>query len=181
MPCPRAVAVNICAVGMVIPWEDGVIMNELTLAYIAGFLDGDGSIMLQIKPREDCRYGFRLYATIVLYQDSTHEEDLQWMRDQLNVGYISRRNDGISECRFDGHERVAIVLRKLRNYIRFKRRQVALMLEALDKLKRMQTPRDFLEVCQLADRLSETNYTSRRKYTAETVEKTFHEKGLLSP
>jgi hypothetical protein len=156
-------------------------MDESTLAYIAGFLDGDGSIMLQIKPREDCRYGFRLYATIVLYQDSTHEKDLQWMRDQLGVGYISRRNDGISECRFDGHERVATVLGRLGHYIRFKRKQVALMLEALDKLKSVQTPRDFLEVCQLADRLSEANYTSRRKYTAKTVEMTLREKGLLSP
>ncbi len=156
-------------------------MDKSILAYIAGFLDGDGSIMLQIKPRKDCRYGFRLCSAIVLYQDSSHEEDLEWMRDQLGVGYISRRNDGISECRFDGHERVATVLGQLGLYIRFKRKQVALMLEALDKLKSVQTPIVFLEVCQLADRLSEANYTSRRKHTAKTVETTFRRKGLLSP
>lgn len=156
-------------------------MNESTLAYIAGFLDGDGSIMLQIKPRENCRYGFRLYATIVLYQDSSHEEDLQWICDQLGVGYLSRRNDGMSEYRIDGHQRVAAILKVLMPYIRFKRKQVVLMLEALVKFESVQTPEDFIEVCRLADSLSKANYASRRKHTAETVEMSFRQRGLLSP
>jgi hypothetical protein len=166
---------------MVISWEDGVSVKESTLAYIAGFLDGDGSVMLQIKPRKDCRYGFRIYASIVLYQDSSHEEDLRWIGDQLAVGYIARRNDGMSELRIDGYKRVEMVLEMLAPYVRFKRVQVAVMLEALDKLKSMQLPQDFLEVCWLADRLSEANYMSRRKYTSETVKTVLCEKGLLSP
>ena len=39
----------------VIPWEERkALVDETTKAYIAGFLDGDGSIILQIRPREDC-------------------------------------------------------------------------------------------------------------------------------
>ena len=156
-------------------------LNDSTLAYIAGFLDGDGSIMLQIKPRGDLRFGFRITSTICLYQDSTHAQDLQWIRDQLGTGYVSQRNDGMSELRLDGHERAASVLGSLRPYIRFKRKQVEWMLEALAKLESVRTPEEFLEVCCLADKIAEANYTSRRKYTAAVVEKEFRKKGWLSP
>ncbi len=43
-------------------------MEETTRAYIAGFLDGDGSIVLQLKPRRDYRYGFQIRAVISFYQ-----------------------------------------------------------------------------------------------------------------
>jgi len=156
-------------------------MIDSTFAYIAGFLDGDGSIMLQIKPREDLRFGFRITSTICFYQDSLHEKELHWIRDQLQTGYLSQRNDGMSELRVDGHERVADVLRQLRPYIRFKRDQVELILEALEKLETMQTPQEFLEVCALADKIAEANYTSRRKYTAAVVREEFQSKGWLTP
>ena len=156
-------------------------MIDSTFAYIAGFLDGDGSIMLQIKPREDVRFGFRITSTICFYQDSSHEKELRWIRDQLQTGYVSRRNDGMSELRVDGHQRVADTLRCLRPYIRFKSDQVELMLEALSKLEVAQTPEEFLAVCVLADKIAEANYTSRRKHTAMAVRKEFESKGWLAP
>lgn len=92
-------------------------MSVSTKAYIAGFLDGDGSIMLQIKPRSDMRYGYRLQATICFYQDSAHENDLLWIRDQLDCGYISKRNDGMSELRINGFGCVEKVLLELYGYV----------------------------------------------------------------
>lgn len=156
-------------------------MNELIRAYIAGFLDGDGSIMLQIKPREDCRFGFRLYSTVCLYQDVSHRSELQWIADQIKVGYISERNDGMLEYRIDGHDRVAQFLQALQPYIRFKIRQVELMLKALESLKQEQTPNQFLETCKLADELSANNYRSNRKHSSKTVETVFKSQGLLPP
>lgn len=44
-------------------------MDDSTKAYIAGFLDGDGSIMLQLKPRIGVRYGYRIYEKKVLCDD----------------------------------------------------------------------------------------------------------------
>jgi len=137
--------------------------------------------MLQIKPREDVRFGFRITSTVCFYQDSSHENDLVWIRDQLQTGYVSRRNDGMSELRVDGHERVVDILRRLKPYIRFKRDQVELMPEALEKLQMAQSPQEFLEVCVLADKIAEANYSSRRKYTAAVVQKEFQTKGWLSP
>src|SRR5205085_11718014 len=132
-------------------------MDNSTKAYIAGFLDGDGSIMLQIKPRADVRYGFRLQATICFYQDSTHENELRWMRDQLNIGYVSRRRDGISELRINGYIAVKKVLSEIREYIRFKRQQAELMLDAIEVLQCKSTAEQFIAACRLADEISQFN------------------------
>ncbi len=156
-------------------------MDDSTKAYIAGFLDGDGSIMLPIKPRRGVRYGYRIYATLCLYQDASHEKELLAIRDQLQVGYVSRRKDGIAELRIDGYERVEQVLRQMGGYVRFKSHQVKLMLDALTLLKGNLTAEQFLQVCRLADEIAHANYTVRRKYSAATVEAYLRRKGLLSP
>ena len=38
-------------------------------SYIAGFLDGDGSLMLQLKKRSDSKNKYRFMSTICFYQD----------------------------------------------------------------------------------------------------------------
>ena len=156
-------------------------MDVSTKAYIAGFLDGDGSVMLQIKPRVDVRYGFRLQATICFYQDSGHEEVLRWRRDQLNVGYVSHRKDGISELRVNGYVAVKKVLLELREHVRFKRQQVELMLVAIEILQRKPIAEQFIAACKLADQISQANYKSRRKHSAQMVEEKLVRQGLLSP
>ena len=156
-------------------------MNDSTKAYIAGFLDGDGSIMLQIKPRADVRYGFRLQATICFYQDSTHESELRWMHDQLNVDYVSRRRDGISELRINGYGAVKRVLLEIREHIRFKRQQAELMLDAIEVLQSKPMAEQFVAACKLADEISQFNYKSRRKHSAQKVEEALFKQGMLSP
>ena len=61
---------------------------DIENAYIAGFLDGDGSIMLQIKKRSDVKSGYRFMATVCFYQDSCHDKNLFWIRN-----YSSRKDD----------------------------------------------------------------------------------------
>jgi len=53
--------------------------SKTNLAYIAGFLDGDGSLMLQIKKRKDGKLKRRFMATVCFYQDSRHEKPLSWI------------------------------------------------------------------------------------------------------
>lgn len=165
----------------VIPWEESITQDNSIKAYIAGFLDGDGSIMLQIKPRNDVRYGFRLQAAICFYQDSEHESELRWICDQLEVGYMSRRKDGISELRINGYGCVESVLLELQQFIRFKRHQADLMLDALAILQNKPTAEQFLFACKLADEISNANYKSRKKHSAVKVEKSLYDSGLLSP
>ena len=157
-------------------------MNNVTKAYIAGFLDGDGSIMLQIKPRECCKYKYRVISTICMYQHKSHEKALKLIHRHLKLGYVSRRNDGMTEYRIDGHKRVAKVLNMLKQYLLFKKEQTKYALEAIKLLQKQSlSPKQFLEACKLCDKISSFNYSVSRKYTSKTVRRAFKKQRLLSP
>ena len=106
--------------------------SKSDLAYIAGFFDGDGSLMVQFKNRRDRPKGWRIMFTLCFYQDTRHEKPLFWIRRRLGIGYISRRNDGITELRINGYERAKDILENLYPYIRFKRKQAQITLKILN-------------------------------------------------
>lgn len=141
-------------------------------AYIAGLIDGDGSIMLQLRPRKEMRFLFRVKTVVVIYQDAAYIDQLKEIQRYIASGYIYKRNDRIAELRIEGHKAVEQLLVQLQPHIRFKSRQVKTMLTAIQILKR--TPylvEDFLTVCMLSDRISRYNYSSKkRKYTYEYVQ-----------
>ena len=66
-------------------------------------------------------------ATICFYQDSRHELPLAWIRSVLGIGYLSKRNDGMSELRINGFAQVRYILAKLMPFIRFKKEQAKAM------------------------------------------------------
>ena len=144
------------------------------LAYIAGFLDGDGSIMVQVKNRTDTPRGWRLMFTICFYQDSSHKEPLLWIRDQLGAGYISNRTDHITELRINGFEKTQQILLQLQPFVKFKKKQTEIALRILSKLKgenisslsrniRLKIAEDI--IC-----LREENYRShKRRYSSESL------------
>ncbi len=146
---------------------------ETDLAYIAGFLDGDGSIMLQVKARSDTKRGLRFMATICFYQDTRHEKPLRWIREQLGIGYISRRNDGMTELRINGYEQVREILTLLKPFIKFKAKQVQAAIVAC-KLLSLKFIRDMSksELRRLVDLVFEIrseNYKSRSKFSKEEL------------
>ena len=111
-------------------------LKQIDFAYIAGFLDGDGSIMFQIKKRKDTLRGKRLMFTICFYQDTRHEKPLFWIKNRLGIGYISKRNDGITELRVNGHKQVQKILQSLYPYLRFKKEQVRYLFRAINILNK---------------------------------------------
>lgn len=137
------------------------------LAYIAGFLDGDGSIMLQIKRRKESPRGFRVMATICLYQDTRHEKPLTWMRQKFGIGYISHRRDGITELRVNGYRQVRDILDLLLPYIRFKKVQAHAIRRAcvllLKRNMQKATVRDREILCKCLQTIQENNYATHRK------------------
>ncbi len=108
--------------------------SKINFAYIAGFLDGDGSLMLQIKKRKDGKLKRRFMGTICFYQDSRHEKPLSWIRKVLKIGYISRRNDGITELRINGVKQIKNILKRLIPFIKFKKKQAIALYNAVKLL-----------------------------------------------
>ena len=148
--------------------------SKTDLAYIAGFLDGDGSLMLQVKKRADIKSGIRFMATICLYQDTRHDKNLYWIRNVLGIGYVSRRNDGISELRINGYSKVGEILPLLRPHVRFKKVQIRALLRAckilssergLSKLSSEQLKK----LIDLVLVIQNENYKSPRKKTKKEL------------
>ena len=147
--------------------------SKINLAYIAGFLDGDGSLMLQVKKRRDGS-GKRLMATICLYQDSRHEATLFWIRTSLGIGYVSRRKDGMTELRINGFEHVRDILKKLLPFIRFKRNQAEALYSATNLLsaKRFKnlSKKELLRIVKCMLIIQNNNYATRKKKTRAELE-----------
>ena len=143
--------------------------SKLDLAYIAGFLDGDGSLMLQIKKRNDGESKVRFMVTICFYQDSRHEKTLFWIKKVLGIGYVSRRNDGMTELRINGYSQVQEILTDLLPYLRFKKKQAQALLKAITILsgwKFSKLPKKRLEILvDLILLIQQENYVTKRKKT----------------
>ena len=146
-------------------------LSKINLAYIAGFLDGDGSLMIQIKKRKDGnKSGKRFMLTICFYQDSRHDESLNWIREVLNIGYISKRNDGMTELRINGFKQVANIIKILLPFIKFKKIQANLLLKSANLLQKSNLSEQNLRI--LVDniiKIQSENYVTKKKRTKEEL------------
>ncbi|RJO60724.1 hypothetical protein C4544_04610 [candidate division WS5 bacterium] len=140
-------------------------LSKIDLAYIAGFLDGDGSIMLQMHRRQAGKEALRVKTVICFYQDSRHHQDVEWIQKVLECGYVYKRCDHISELRIEGYGKVYQVLKALNPYLRFKQKQAELMLDLIPKLQQGVKSSIVDEI----RKMRELNYVSHKRNTLEDV------------
>ena len=137
----------------------GRLSQREKLAYIAGFLDGDGSIMLQLRKNLNGNI-IRIKTVICLYQDFKYKEELKWMQKLLG-GYVYTRNDHMSELRIEGFAKVLEVLELLKPFWRFKRRQASLLIKLIPRLQ--QKTVDKHSVAEWIKKMREYNYYSSQR------------------
>ncbi len=147
--------------------------SKIELAYIAGFLDGDGSLMLQIKKRKDGTIGIRFMSTICFYQDTRHEKTLYWIQEVLGIGYLSRRNDDMTELRINGYKQVRDILTALLPYIRFKKLQAHALKNACEILSstkfKMLNKQKLLQLVDHILVIQNENYVTKKKKTRKEL------------
>ena len=147
--------------------------SKTNLAYIAGFLDGDGSLMMQIKKRRDGKIGWRFMFTICFYQDSRHDKPLYWIKKVVNIGYISKRNDGMTELRINGYTQVRDILKNLSPFIRFKKPQAEAILTAsqllIKKSVNKLTIGDRKKLAHCMMTVQNNNYITRNKKSSADI------------
>jgi hypothetical protein len=144
--------------------------SKIDLAYIAGFLDGDGSLMLQIKKRKDGKKKWRFMSTICFYQDSRHDKPLKWIKKILGIGYLSKRNDGMTELRINGFEQIRNILREVNPYLKFKKNQGKAMYSAADILsKGALNKKQLVRLVDYIIAIQNDNYVTKRKRTKEEL------------
>lgn len=127
--------------------------------------------MMQIKKRSDFANGIRFMLTICFYQDSRHEKPLFWIRETLKAGYISKRNDGMTELRIQGYALVERVLHDLLPFLQFKKVQAVALLESARLLQRP-SRKEEVTMRLLIDHMlviQTENYATRRKRSREEL------------
>lgn len=149
------------------------IVKSLEKAYVAGFLDGDGSLMLQLKKRSDSKRGIRFMTTICFYQDTRHEKDLNWIRKVLGIGYLSKRKDGMSELRINSYKQVGSILESLLPFIRFKKLQTNALKNACEILSntkfKMLNKRQLVKLVDCMLIIQGNNYATKKKKTRDEL------------
>ena len=150
-------------------------IKQIDLAYIAGFLDGDGSIFFQIIPRSDYKQKFQIRTSIAFYQDTRNKSILDWLKEKFDSGYIRNRKTEISDYTIVDFKKVKEILTLLKPYARLKKRHIELGLEIINLLENKKSLSDFLEICKLVDKFKEINYSKKRTINLEFVNR------VLSP
>ena len=147
--------------------------KNVELAYIAGFLDGDGSLMLQLKKRSDSKRAIRFMVTICFYQDTRHEKNLYWIQEVLGIGYISKRKDRMTELRINSYSQVENILQKLLPYIQFKKLQACALLDACCILSNTKfsklTQKQLSKLVDLILVIQGENYATKKKKTKKEL------------
>ncbi|OQA52141.1 MAG: hypothetical protein BWY43_00628 [candidate division WS2 bacterium ADurb.Bin280] len=105
--------------------------------------------------------------TICFYQDTRHKKPLSWIRERLGIGYLSDRNDGMTELRINGYEQTRRIIEMLLPYIRFKKIQAKMIYRVATvlvskKLKEL-GEEDRYMIAQSIEAIRQHNYQSGQK------------------
>lgn len=144
-------------------------LSEVDKAYIAGFLDGDGSINGQIARRKDYVFGFQVRVSITFFQKTSRHWIILWLHKKLGSGTVRKRSDGMSEYAIVGPQSVEVFLEHIQPYLKIKRRQSVVALQIIKSKSKSQDLDSFLKSCQLADKFGFLNDSKKRTVTSAVV------------
>lgn len=135
---------------------------ESTLAaYIAGFLDGDGSIYAKVISRPDyaaIKYQISVSVSFIQRKDKyPHLEDIY--ENLGKSGSLRKdRSDGISDYTITGPAHLSIVLPQLLPYLRIKKKQANLVLHIINQYPAARKNHlKFLNLVKLVDQIQNLN------------------------
>jgi len=132
-------------------------------AYIAGFLDGDGSIYVRAKPNNSYRFDYQIAPSIILFQSEKSEDALRQLHGMINLGYIRKRKDGILELTINKMAEIKEFLLIVEPFSIFKKKQISLMKKILSLKEKVENEKDFQSLLALVDSYRELNYSKKRK------------------
>ncbi len=143
-------------------------ITKLERAYIAGFLDGDGSIILQIVRRADYRLKFQIRASVCFYQRRSGVKVLDWIKGRVGGGYIRHRGV-MADYAVVGYTAVNRLLKLVEPYVVAKSPQVDAALKIISKAQRIEDRSQLVAVAKMVDSYVTLNYSKRRLITAREV------------
>ena len=131
-------------------------------AYLAGFLDGDGSIYVRAKPNSTYRFGYQIAPYVAFFQSASCKS-FPTLCKKIGYGIIRLRKDGIYEFTISRQDEIIDFLEKVSPYLELKQEQAKLMVEILDSKKKIKNSNDFARLLKRIDSFRELNYSKKRK------------------
>ena len=156
-------------------------MRAIDAAYLAGFLDGDGSIHFQFVRQREYRFGFYIRASMSLSQSTTARAGLEHLQRQIGGGYLRDRGTGMSDLVVTSRPLLIETLTVVAPYVVFKRRHVQRALDLLERIRPRMHPDDFLQLARHVDAFAALNYSKSKRIFAADVEQHLRSKGLCAP
>lgn len=139
------------------------IISTIQKAYLAGFLDGDGSIYVRLKPNSTYKFGFQVAPYIVFFQSNKQKQNFNKVCSIIDCGYMRERKDGILEYTINRKNEIIKFLKFISPYLILKQKQAKLMTDILDKKNKVENKKDFNELAKLIDQFRKLNYSTKRK------------------
>jgi hypothetical protein len=146
--------------------------RQLKLAWLAGFIDADGSINAQIIPREEYVLKYQVRVSLTIFQSTKRHHILLYIQKLLGKGTIRKRNDGMSEFCVVGGAQVKISLQSVLPYLELKKPQAKLVLEIIQKLPYTKDTQMLLEACILTDKVGTLTDGKKRTIKSDEVRTT---------
>ena len=132
-------------------------------SYLAGFLDGDGSIYVRLKPNSTYRFGFQMIAYVAFFQSGKHREEFEKVCELMPYGMIRVRKDGILEYTISKQEEITEFLLSIKDYLVMKKPQAELVLEVMKLRRDINDKKDFQNLMNKIESFRELNYSKKRK------------------
>lgn len=155
------------------------ILDRDDLIYLAGLIDGDGSIVAQIVRRSDSVYKFQIQCTIQITQLKKRRHFLEDIKKIIGYGIIRDRGN-ISDYILTETRCVYSFLKQLSPFLRMKKKQSNLILRIIEQLPSSKNSALlFIELCHLSDHVAQLNDSKKREITAEVVAKELQELKII--
>ena len=132
-------------------------------SYLAGFLDGDGSIYVRLKPNSTYRFGYQMIAYVAFFQSGKHREEFEKVCELMPYGAMRIRKDGILEYTISKQEEIKEFLLNIKDYLVMKKPQAELALEVMKLRQGISDKKDFQILMDRIETFRELNYSKKRK------------------
>ena len=156
-------------------------MKALDASYVAGFLDGDGSIHFQLVRQKEYRFGYYIRASVSFSQSTSARAGLEYLQALVGGGYLRDRGTGMSDLVVTSRPVISSLLTDVEPYVVFKREHVRRALVLLPQLEKVRDPRWFLRLAYEVDAFAALNYSKTKRISAGDVEEHLRSTGVLCP
>jgi hypothetical protein len=156
-------------------------MEATQASYLAGFLDGDGSIHFQLVRQEGYRFGYYIRASLSLSQSTSAREGLEQIQAIIGAGYLRDRGTGMSDLVITSRPVLLRLLSDVEPFVIFKRPQVRRALEILGSIRPRMGEAEFLQMARDVDAFAALNHSKTKRNSAADVEQHLRGMGVSAP